>query len=69
MLMTKLQVWEGPGDNRRAEEIVENLGKSISKYKDYRVAIADGYQTFLPKVPQQQYHFTNYETPSPPHSS
>ena len=60
MFMTELQP-KAPGDNRRAEEIVEILGKSISKYKDYRVAIADGYQIFLPKVPQQQYHFTNYK--------
>ncbi len=60
MFMTELQP-KAPGDNRRAEEIVEILGKSIAKYKDYRVAIADGYQIFLPKVPQQQYHFTNYK--------
>ena len=59
MFMTQLQP-KAPGDDRRAEEIVEILGKSISKYKDYRVAIADGYQIFLPKVPQPQYHFTNY---------
>jgi hypothetical protein len=60
MFMTELQS-KAPGDDRRANEIVEILGKSISKYKDYRVALADGYQIFLPKVPQQQYHFTNYK--------
>ncbi len=60
MFMTELQP-KAAGDDRRAEEIVEILGKSISKYKDYRVALADGYQIFLPKVPQQQYHFTNYK--------
>jgi hypothetical protein len=59
MFMTPLKP-KAPGDARRAEEIVEILGKSISKYKDYRVAIADGYQIFLPRVPQPQYHFTNY---------
>jgi hypothetical protein len=60
MFMTELQP-KRPGDDRRAEEIVEILGKSIAKYKDYRVALADGYQIFLPKVPQPQYHFTNYK--------
>jgi hypothetical protein len=59
MFMTQLQP-KAPGDERRAEEIVEILGKSITKYKDYRVALADGYQIFLPRVPQPQYHFTNY---------
>jgi hypothetical protein len=59
MFMTQLQPMH-PGDQRRAEEIVELLGKSIAKYKDYRVALADGYRIFLPNVPQKQYHFTNY---------
>jgi hypothetical protein len=60
MFMTELAAKQ-PGDDRRAAEIVEILGKAIAKYKDYRVALADGYQIFLPKVPQQQYHFTNYK--------
>jgi hypothetical protein len=59
MFMTDLQS-ESPGDRQRAAEIVDILGKAIRKYKDYRVAIEDGYQIFLPNVPQKQYHFTNY---------
>ncbi|HTR46522.1 MAG TPA: hypothetical protein VMM16_03935 [Verrucomicrobiae bacterium] len=59
MYMTVLQP-KGPGDDRRGEEILDILRRSISKYKDYKVALADGYQIFLPKVPQVQYHFTNY---------
>ena len=59
MFMTELQPKQ-PGDAQRAEEIVEILGKSIAKYKDYRVALADGYRIFLPNYPQKQYHFTNY---------
>jgi hypothetical protein len=59
MFMTELQPKQ-PGDDRRAEEIVEILGKSIARYKDYKAALADGYQIFLPKVLQQVYHFTNY---------
>ncbi|HXY00182.1 MAG TPA: hypothetical protein VEI54_04625 [Candidatus Limnocylindrales bacterium] len=47
-------------DQRRAEEIAEQLRGAIEKYKDYRVALSDGYKIFLPKVPQQEYHFTNY---------
>jgi hypothetical protein len=59
MFMTELQP-KGPDDDRRAEEILDILRRSISKYKDYKVALADGYQIFLPKVQQPQYHFTNY---------
>jgi hypothetical protein len=47
-------------DQRRAQEIVEQLRAGIEKYKDYRVALEDGYKIFLPKVPQPEYHFTNY---------
>ena len=47
-------------DEKRADEIVEVLRKSIDKYKDYRVALADGFKIFLPNIPQPQYHFTNY---------
>ena len=59
MFMTVLQP-KGPDDDRRATEILDILRRSISKYKDYKVALADGYQIFLPKVQQPQYHFTNY---------
>jgi len=59
MFMTELAPKQ-PGDDRRAQEIVEILSKSIAKYKDYKLALADGYQIFLPNVPQPIYHFTNY---------
>ena len=59
MFMTELQP-KSSDDDRRAEEILDILRRSISKYKDYKVALSDGYQIFLPKLPQQQYHFTNY---------
>ncbi len=59
IFMTELRS-KVPGDDRRAEEILDILRRSISKYKDYKVAVADGYQIFLPKVQQPQYHFTNY---------
>jgi hypothetical protein len=47
-------------DQKRAQEIVDQLRSSIEKYKDYRVALADGYKIFMPNVPQPEYHFTNY---------
>jgi hypothetical protein len=47
-------------DVARAREIVEELREGIAKYKDYHVALADGYKIFLPNLPQPEYHFTNY---------
>lgn len=48
-------------DKGRAEEIVNELRAGIEKYRDYRVALSEGYQIFLPNVPQREYHFTNYK--------
>jgi hypothetical protein len=60
MFMTELQPKQS-GDDRRAAEIVEILGKSIAKYKDYKVALGDNYKIFFPNVKQPIYHFTNYK--------
>jgi hypothetical protein len=49
-----------PEDVARAKEIVDQLREGIEKYKDYRVALADGYKIFLPNLKQPEYHFTNY---------
>jgi hypothetical protein len=49
-----------PEDVARAKEIVDQLRERIEKYKDYRVALADGYKIFLPNLKQPEYHFTNY---------
>ncbi|HVB85662.1 MAG TPA: hypothetical protein VNK23_03235 [Candidatus Dormibacteraeota bacterium] len=46
-----------PGDQQRAAEILEILRHSMAKYKDYRAAIADGYQPFLLKTDQPLYWF------------
>jgi hypothetical protein len=48
-------------DDERAAGIVAELRPAIEKYKDYKVALADGFKIFLPDVPQPHYHFTNYE--------
>ena len=49
-----------PDDQKRANEIADQLRAGIEKYKDYRVALDDGYKIFMPNIPQQEYHFTNY---------
>jgi len=58
MFMTALRP-ESPADDKRAAEIVAALRPAIEKYKDYRVALADGFQIFRPDLPQTHYHFTN----------
>jgi len=49
-----------PEDQARAEAIVGTLRETLDKYKDYRAAIAAGYQPFLSKLPLPEHHFTNY---------
>jgi len=51
---------ENPADRERADEIVRQLRAGIEKYKDYHVALNEGYRIFLPNLPQPEYHFTNY---------
>jgi hypothetical protein len=47
-------------DQQRAGEIVRTLRVALARYRDYHSAIADGYQPFLPQIPQPMYHFTNW---------
>ena len=47
-------------DHQRADEIVKALRMGIEKYKDYHVALNEGFQIFHPEIPQSEYHFTNY---------
>jgi hypothetical protein len=60
MYMTTIRPMKG-GDRRRADEIVESAKAAMAPYQDYHKALSDGYQIFLPDVPQSQYHFTKYE--------
>ena len=46
-------------DWAKADEVVNELREGIEKYKDYRAALADGFEPFLPNLPQPMYHFTN----------
>ena len=50
-----------PGDEARAQKVVEAARGVAEKYKDYHTALAGGYKIFLPNVPQKMYHFTNYK--------
>jgi len=49
-----------PGDAARAQQVADAARKVSEKYLDYHTALADGFQIFLPNVPQKMYHFTNY---------
>ena len=59
MRMTAMRP-QTPEDAQRAAGIVAQLRDGIEKYKDYHVALKDGYKIFLPNLPQPEYHFTNY---------
>jgi hypothetical protein len=52
---------QAPGDVQGANEIVTQLRSGIEKYKDYHVALDDGFKIFMPDVPQPEYHFTSYK--------
>jgi hypothetical protein len=59
MRMTELRPATA-ADEERAHQIVETLRSSIAKYRDYHVALAHGMRIFLPAIPQDVYHFTDY---------
>ena len=48
------------GDEDRAAATVKAARQVLERYQDYKTALADGFQIFLPNVPQPMYHFTNY---------
>jgi hypothetical protein len=51
---------ETPQDQKRAKEIIDQLRPAMEKYKDYHVALNEGFKIFRPNLPQKEYHFTNY---------
>jgi len=59
MKMTTLRAAK-PGDRKKADQVAQAARAVAEKYQDYKVALAGGYRIFLPKLPQKQYHFTNY---------
>jgi hypothetical protein len=60
MFMTSLRPMK-PGDQQKADAVVAAAKTAMAPYQDYRKALADGYEIFLPDVPQPQYHFTRYD--------
>jgi hypothetical protein len=60
MYMTSMRD-RSPDDIARAGVIVEKLRAGIEKYKDYHVALNEGFRIFMPNVPQPEYHFTSYK--------
>ena len=59
MRMTELRS-SAPDDEARARDILATLRSSIARYRNYRVALAHGMRIFLPGIPQDVYHFTDY---------
>lgn len=59
MVMTESRP-QTPADVERAKNILATLRKSIAEYQDSQVALDQGYQIFLPSIPQEVYHFTDY---------
>jgi hypothetical protein len=60
MKMTALRPSQ-PGDAERAQQVVEAARKVSAKYIDYHAALAAGFTIFHPEIPQEIYHFMNYE--------
>ena len=60
MYMTMLRAPKA-GDQEKADAIAAAAKQAMQPYQDYRKALADGYEIFLPNVPQPQYHFTRYD--------
>ena len=46
-------------DSARAARVADELRRAIGKYRDVRVAEADGYRIFAPGMRQEVYHFTS----------
>ena len=49
-------------DIARMNTIVQNAHVCFDKYKDYQLALQDGYRIFAPNVPQDIYHFANVKS-------
>ena len=60
MYMTTLRT-PNADDHQKADAIVAAAKEAMEPYRDYRKALADGYEIFLPNIPQPQYHFTRNE--------
>ncbi len=59
MKMTALRTPQA-GDAEKAQKVVDAARGVMEKYKDYHVALNNGFEIFHPEIVQKQYHFTNY---------
>ncbi len=50
-----------PNDQKRADDVAAAARAVMAKYSDYKVAEADGFLPFLPRLKQKMVHFTNYD--------
>jgi hypothetical protein len=57
MYMTTLRP-PRPGDQEKADAVVAAAKIAMQPYTDYKKALTDGYEIFLPQLRQPQYHFT-----------
>jgi hypothetical protein len=48
-------------DMARINAIVQNAHVCFDKYRDYHLALQDGYRIFAPNVPQDIYHFVSVQ--------
>ncbi|MGC2694272.1 MAG: hypothetical protein WA738_00620 [Candidatus Angelobacter sp.] len=60
MHMTELRKAQ-KGDSNKAQQVADQARQALERYRDYNVALADGFKIFLPNVPQKMYHFTNWQ--------
>jgi len=67
MVMTSSRP-QTPNDIARAHDLIGTLHRALTKYHDSRAALSQGYQIFLPTVPQEVYHFTDYGAASQEYS-
>ena len=51
----------GPSDLERADRIVQTLRQALDKYKDYHVALDEGFIPMHPERKPRHYHFANKE--------
>lgn len=50
-----------PGDSQQADQIVQVLRQALARYKDYRVAMEEGFIPLHPERNPKHYHFANKE--------
>ncbi len=67
MVMTSSRP-QTPNDIERARDLINTLRRVLARYHDSRVALSEGYRIFLPTVPQEVYHFTDYGAASQEYS-